>query len=126
MTAPYDFPAIEPASRSYGAGRYPITAAVGLGGGNVYFLHSSTKSGIELELGYENLTQAEAKLIRDHYRLREGGYQSFLLPSTIWAGHSSATNIAAAETRWKYARIPEETQKTAGYVDVTISLISVI
>lgn len=126
MAAPYDFPAIEPASRRYSAGTYPITVQSDLRGGGFRFLHSAIKSGIELELGYENLTQAEAKQIRDHYRLRDGGHQSFLLPGAIWAGHSSATNIASATLRWKYASVPEETQKSGGYVDLSISLISVL
>ena len=125
MAAPYDFPALTPVSRRYSAGTYPMTIESGFGGGGIRFIHSTVKSGVELELGYENLTQSEVKLIRDHYRFREGGYQSFLLPNAVWAGHSTATNIAATGTRWKYASVPEETQKSGGYVDISVSLISV-
>lgn len=120
-----DFPSLAPVARRYSAGTFPMTVEAGFGGGGIRFLHSTVKSGIELDLGYENLTQAEVKLIRDHYRGQDGGHQSFLLPNTIWAGQSSVTNIAATGTRWKYAGVPEENQKSGGYVDISVSLISV-
>jgi hypothetical protein len=125
MAAPYDFPSLAPVARRYGLGVYPVTIETGWGGGNVRFLHGTTRHGISMELSYENLTQAETKLIRDHYRLQDGGHQSFLLPSTVWAGQSDVTNIAPTGTRWKYASVPEETHKSGGYVDITVSLLSV-
>ena len=116
------FPALPPVGRSYSFGRFPLTTQSGLGGNQIKFLHSQDKSGVAMTLTYENLTQVEMASIRDHYRGRQGTFLCFLLPDEIWAGHSSVSNIVPVGTTWKYVSPPEETQKTAGYVDVTVSL----
>lgn len=107
-------------------GIFPVTTETGFGGGSIRFIHGSVSSGHTLELQYSNLTQSEAELIREHYRLRQGGYNSFLLSAEAWAGHTSATDLVPTTTRWKYAAAPEEVQKIGGYVDITVSLVSVI
>lgn len=126
MAAPYDFPSLAPVTRRYSMGIFPVTTESGFGGGSIRFLHGSTSSGHTLELGYENLTATEASLIREHYRLRDGTHQSFLLSAEAWAGHTSATDLVPTTTRWKYAGPPEETHKRGGLVDVAVSLLSVI
>ena len=120
------FPALSPASRRYSMGTFPVTTETGFGGGNIRFLHGTTSSGHTLELGFSNLTQAEAKLLRDHYRTQQGGYLSFALSAEAWAGHTSATDLVPTTTQWVYAAQPDETHKRGGLVDVTIELISVI
>jgi hypothetical protein len=118
------FPALPPVGRSYSFGRFPLTRQSGLGGNQIKFLHSQDKSGVAMTLTYENLTQTEMANIRDHYRGRQGTFLCFLLPDDIWAGHSSVSNIVPVGTTWRYVSPPEETQKTAGYVDVTVSLVT--
>ncbi|MEI8251272.1 MAG: discoidin domain-containing protein [Synechococcus sp. ELA057] len=117
------FPALSPAARSYSMGRFAMTTQAGLGGNQIKFLHSIKKTGVAMTLAYENLTQAEMASIRDHYRGQQGSFVSFLLPSAAWAGQSSVTNIVPSGTRWKYVAPPEETQKSGGLVDVTVSLL---
>lgn len=120
------FPSLRPASRRYSMGMFPVTTETGFGGGNVRFLHGSTSSGHTLELGYENLTQTEAALIRTHYRAQDGSHQAFALSTDAWAGHSSMTDLVPATTLWCYETAPEETHKSGGFVDMTVSLHSVI
>lgn len=120
------FPALRPASRRYSMGIFPVTTETGFGGGNIRFLHSNLSSGHTLELGYENLTQTEAALIRTHYRGQDGTHQPFQLSSEAWAGHTSMTDLVPSTTSWRYANAPEEAHKSGGYVDVTINLLSVI
>ena len=117
------FPTLTPAGRSYSLGRFAMTTQAGLGGSQIKFLHSTNKSGVAMTLTFENLTQAEMADIRDHYRGQQGSFVSFLLPDEVWAGQSSVTNIVPTGTQWKYAAPPEETQKSAGYVDVSVSLL---
>lgn len=121
-----NFPALRPAVRRYTMGVLPVTTETGFGGGNIRFLHGTTSSGHTLELGFSNLTQAEAKLLRDHYRGQQGGYLSFALSSDAWAGHTSATDLVPTTTKWVYAAQPDETHKSGGYVDMSVQLISVI
>lgn len=120
------FPALAPSTRRYSMGIYPVTTETGFGGGSIRFLHGSTSSGHTLELGFNNLTQTEAKLLRDHYRGQDGSHVAFNLSTEVWAGHTSMTDLVPATTLWRYAAIPQEVQKRGGYVDVTIPLISVI
>lgn len=120
------FPALRPATRRYSMGVFPVTTETGFGGGNIRFLHGATSSGHALELGFENLTQSEAGLIRTHYRGQDGSHIAFALSADAWAGHSSMTDLVPATTLWRYSGPPEETHKRGGYIDLTITLTSVI
>jgi hypothetical protein len=107
-------------------GIFPITVETGFGGGSTRFLHGTTNSGHTLNLGFENLTQSEAGLIRTHYRLQDGGHVAFALSSDAWAGHTSPTDLVPTTTLWCYDAQPQETHKSGGYIDMTITLRSVI
>jgi hypothetical protein len=121
-----NFPSLVPASRSYNFGQYPVTVETGFAGGNVRFLHGSNQFNIELGLRFNALTQANAKLIREHYRGQNAGYLSFQLPATIWSGFSSASAFVPTATLWKYAAFPEEEHLQSGPINVTVQLVSVI
>jgi hypothetical protein len=120
------FPAIIPSTRRYGFGLFPITTERGFGGGSVRFRHGTTRYGVNLELGYEYLSESEAQTLRDHYRGQDGGHRSFLLPNAIWAGHSSPANIVPLGTAWVYAEQPNETHRSGLLFDVTVQLLQVI
>lgn len=111
-----DFPALDPAVRRYNAGVFPVTVESGFGGGNVRFTHGSFKYGIGLSLGYSALTEDNAALIREHYRLQNGGHQSFLLPAIVYP---------VSGFRWKYQSQPSENHLLNGRIDVTVPLVSV-
>jgi hypothetical protein len=116
------FPVLEPATRSYDFGLFPLTEEPSVSAGIVRFRHSVTQQNYQLTLGYVNLTDAEASLIREHYQSQGGGYHSFQLPSIIWAGHTFSSNIVPYTTRWRYIETPEEEHRSAGYVNVTVTL----
>jgi hypothetical protein len=120
------FPAVRPSKRRYGFGLFPVTTETGFGGGSVRFLHGDTRHGVNLELVYETISQAEALQIRDHYRGQHGGARSFLLPNVIWAGHSDPANIVPLGTAWVYAAEPAETHRSGLLFDVTVQLLQVI
>jgi hypothetical protein len=120
------FPAIVPSRRRYGLGLFPVTTQAGFGGGSVRFLHGNRRYGIQLELGYEFLSQSEAQTLRDHYRGQDGGHRSFLLPNVIWAGHSDPANIVPLGTPWVYSEQPAETHRSGLLFDVSVRLLQVI
>jgi len=105
---------------------FPVTTETGLGGGSVRFLHGPNRYGIQLELGYEYLSQAEAQRLRNHYRGQDGGARSFRLPTAIWAGHSSPANITPTSTAWVYSEQPNETHRHGLLFDVSVRLLQVI
>ena len=120
------FPAITPSRRRYGFGLFPLSSETSLGGGSVRFLHGASRYGIQLELGYEYLSQAEAQTLRNHYRGQDGGTRSFLLPNVIWAGHSNPANIVPLGTPWVYGEQPNETHRHGLLFDVSVRLLQVI
>lgn len=120
------FPSLEPTSRSYDLGSYPVSTQPGWAGGVVRFRHGTNPAGHRLQLGFDALTAAEAKLIRDHYRTQLGGMLSFSLSTTAWAGHASMTDIVSGSTRWRYASPPEETHRSGSLIDVAVELEAMI
>jgi hypothetical protein len=116
------FPELEPATRSYDFGLFPLTEQPSLSAGIVRFRHSVTPQNYQLTLGYTALTDAEAALIRKHYQGQGGGYRSFQLPPIIWRGHTFSGNIVPTNTRWRYIDAPEEEHRSAGYVNVIVTL----
>jgi hypothetical protein len=116
------FPELEPATRAYDFGLFPLTEQPSLSAGIVRFRHSVTPQNYQLTLGYSALTDAEAALIREHYQGQGGGYRSFQLPPIVWRGHSFSGNVVGTNTRWRYMDAPEEEHRSAGYVNVTVAL----
>jgi hypothetical protein len=120
------FPAIVPSTRRYGFGLFPITTERGFGGGSVRFCHGTTRYGIQLELGYEYLSEAEAQALRDHYRGQDGGTRSYMLPNAIWNGHSNPANIVPLGTTWVYAAQTEEEHLSGLLFNGSVQLLQVI
>jgi hypothetical protein len=116
------FPELEPATRSYDFGLFPLTEEPSVSAGIVRFRHSVTPQNYQLTLGYAALTDAEASLIREHFQFQGGGYRSFQLPPIIWKGHTFTGNIVPYTTLWRYIEVPEEEHRSAGYVNVTVTL----
>ena len=116
------FPSLEPATRAYDFGLFPLTEEPSISAGIVRFRHSVTPQNYQLTLGYTALTDAEANLIRQHFQGQGGGYRSFQLPPIIWKGHTFTGNIVPTNTRWRYIAAPEEEHFSAGYVNVTVAL----
>jgi len=118
------FPAIEPASRSYDLGAFPLTEQASISAGTVRFRHGTTATNFTLQLEYVYLSDALATVLRNHFQEQSGTYRSFQLPSIIWKGHTFSGNVFPTTTRWRYADTPEETHLSGGLVNVTLSLVS--
>lgn len=118
------FPSLVPSSRSYSFPEYPVTVEPAFAGGHIRFLHSSTPNGITMKLSFAALTQANAKLIRDHYRGQNGTFASFTLPAEIWTGYTSAGAITATTTSWRYLTAPTENHAAIGRITVDVELVS--
>jgi hypothetical protein len=116
------FPSLEPATRSYDFGQFPLSEEPSISAGTVRFRHSTTPQNYRLTLGYNALTDAKASLIREHFQNQGGGYRSFLLPTIIWTGHTFTGNVMPYNTQWRYIAAPEEEHFSIGYVNVTVTL----
>ena len=116
------FPALEPATRGYDFGLFPLTEEPSISAGIVRFRHGNRPENYQLTIGYTALTDAEASQIREHFQFQGGGYRSFQLPPIIWKGHTFSGNIVPYTTRWRYTAAPEEEHFSTGYVNVTVAL----
>lgn len=115
------FPDLEPETRSYSHGVYPIATQGIFAADPVLFLHAPKPFGYRLRLAYNYLTAAEAKLIRDHWRTQSGSTESFLLSEPVMRGHGSMGIVSEAK-RWRYSGPPVEQQLTGGLINITLEL----
>lgn len=118
------FPALEPATRSYRLGVYPITTQAAWAADAVRFRHGRRSHSLQLTLGYSLLTAAEATLIRSHWRTQAGGIDPFLLSIEAMLGHGSS-DIVPAGTLWRYTSPPQESHRSGGLIDLTVELQTV-
>ena len=117
------FPAIEPISRRYGLGAHPMASAGFSSLDEVRFLQGATLTGVPMALEFRAISTSEATQIRDHY-LGQREHRSFDLPAALWRTHSSQFNVVPAASVWRYAGQPQESPRSGGLVDVTVSLVS--
>lgn len=118
------FPALEPATRSYSQGRYPVSLQPLFAADPVRFSHGPRPFGYVLTLGYQYLTAAEAKLIRDHWRTQAGGFEPFMLSPEAMAGHGLYALVPSVK-RWRYLAPPQEQHLTGSLVNLTVELETV-
>tara|TARA_R100001163_G_scaffold65166_1_gene61411 strand:- start:1214 stop:1591 length:378 start_codon:yes stop_codon:yes gene_type:complete len=120
------FPTLTPNSRSFSLGDFPGARHEGVSGVGVSFLYSSTDL-IEqvLSLSYLSLTEAQHKLILDHYTGQEGGLIPFDLPSAVWSGYSTVP-VSSSDYQWRYAEALEiQPGGATGRFNVSVELIAV-
>lgn len=113
------FPPLEPVARRYNLGAHPVTVQA-YPAAEVRFLHGTTATGTTMELVYQDLNQTEAALIRDHYRGQQGSLVPFVLSAAALNGNDGS--MFASTGQWRYVSAPEEIQRDAGLVDVTVQL----
>jgi hypothetical protein len=122
------FPSIVPTSRQFDAGDWPIKTYTSQSGAELRILYGSKRTGMKLELSYDNITDTQAEQFLTHYDSTFGTYQTFTLPSQVrsgWSGTASAID-AATGNNWRHAEQPQVTAVRPGLSSVRISLIGVL
>lgn len=118
------FPDIAPNSRTYNFGQFPIyMESVGTGS-PMRFKQWGDAQNFELTLGFVGLSDEQANLIREHFQRQGGSYRSFLLPPSIWSGHTFTGDIVPLTMLWRYADAPTEEHTTPGNVNIKIDFVS--
>lgn len=120
------FPAIKPTTRAFKLGSFPVKTYRSLSGATVKRAFGNRAYGFELQLGFENITDATTEQLLAHYNGSSGGFERFTLPADLFAGMTDSLRgyiQAPANIRWEYAGAPEVESVFTGRSRVSITLI---
>jgi hypothetical protein len=128
------FPTLEPTSRTFDVGNYPIKTYQAQNGAEVRILYGNNRTKMKLSLSYANISDSNAELFIDHYDEVKGTYGTFDAASlnqndkakTGWKGNSDALGAGAAGARYRYEGPPQVSQVRPGISTVTVNLIGVL
>jgi hypothetical protein len=121
------FPALRPTSRDFKPGDYPVKTYSAQSGAEVRILYGDTRTRMELSLGYDNATDAQAKQFLDHYDEVKGSFSTFEVDPSARAGWGSTAEAidTAGVNRWRYADSPQVTAVRPGRSSIRVNLVGV-
>jgi hypothetical protein len=120
------FPRIKPTTRAFKLGSFPVKVYRALSGATVKRAFGNRATGYELQLGFDNITDATTEQLLDHYNSTSGGFDRFTLPADLFAGMTTGLRgyiQAPASIRWEYAGPPEVESVYTGRSRVSITLL---
>lgn len=118
------FPSLVPTSRSFEPGDWPIKRFESQSGVEVRILYGSQRIGAKLELGYDNITDAEAQQFLTDYDSQIGTLRTFTVPSAVTRG-TSVSMTAPPQTKWRYDAQPSVSSVRPGVSSVRVTLVAV-
>ncbi len=122
------FPSLQPTSREFSPGDWPVKRFNAQSGAEVRILFGTQRTNAKLSLGYENISDSNAQLFLDDYVAQYGTLRTFTLPSaarTGWTGSSSSID-APTGAAWRYEGEPQVRSVRPGRSSVTVNLVAVI
>lgn len=124
------FPTLTPTSRSFDAGDWPVKTFRSQNGAEVRILYGSNRTGMSLELNYENIPDTSAELFLTHYNETQGTYGTFTIPTSGtkngWNGTANALDVTGTGNSWRYAQAPTVQNVKPGVSSVSVKLIGVL
>lgn len=99
------FPSLTPSGRTFTPGDYPHTPFQAYNGLQARVRHSNVMLSSQLRLTFTALTESDMLSILSHYNGQYGTFNSFALPSDIWAGAVQA-DYELTSYRWHYIEPP--------------------
>ena len=122
------FPTLQPTSRDFSPGDWPIKRFNSQSGAEVRILYGSQRTNTKIDLGYDNISDANAQLFLDDYAAQIGTLRTFDLPDAVrtgWTG-AAASIDAPAGAKWRYESEPSVKAVRPGRSSVTVNLVAVI
>jgi hypothetical protein len=120
------FPGIKPTTRAFKLGSFPVKTYRALSGATVKRAFGNRASGYELQLGFENISDATTAQLLAHYNGSSGGFDRFTLPADLFAGMNDTLRgyiQSPTSIRWEYAGPPEVESVYTGRSRVSITLV---
>ena len=122
------YPSLQPTGRRFDAGDYPYKTFQSQSGKEVRILYGDKRTGMTLDLSYDNIADTDADDFITHYDEVKGGFVSFTLPAAFragWSGDAAAID-AATGNQWRYSQPPTITSVRPGISSVTVKLVGVL
>jgi hypothetical protein len=117
------FPGIKPTERRFRLGQYPVKVYRAASGATIKRSFGNRAFGYELQVSFENITDAVVVQIIDHYNNTQGGFERFTLPIELFAG-MTATLVdkiqSPALIQWEYTGPPDVRSVIGGVSTVSI------
>lgn len=119
------FPTLIPATRAFTPGEYPHTPFTPYNGLQNRVRHSNVMLSSSVRLSFIALTEADMLSILSHYQGQAGGFESFLLPSSIWSGVTTISDYELTDYRWRYTEAPTVDDAYCSLYNVELALETV-
>ena len=122
------FPTHKPSGRSFDAGDYSYKTFKSQSGKEVRILYGDKRTGMKLQLQYQNIDDTASDDFIAHYDDVKGRFQTFTLPTEFRSGFegTATSNDAATGNKWRYDSATQLTQVRPGISTVTVNLIGVL
>ena len=121
-----NFPSITPSGRSFKPGVYPQKTYRSMAGVVIKRTYGNSPYGAQLQLDFDNITDASVVTIIDHYRSQTAANRRFNLSTAVTAGMSTAlasrANASLDGLRWEYADAPDVQSVRPGINKVRVTL----
>jgi len=131
MTSAQSFPGIKPSSRSYSPGTYPSTDFESLDGTKTHLRYGNKRVNATLQLGFSNISDADAALILDNYVQVNGDWNyvtfnrgfatSGIEPSDL---RNYMRETGGSGLKWRYSGPPSVTSTFKGLSNVSCSFVA--
>lgn len=121
------FPALRPTSRDFNPGDFAVKTYNAQSGAEVRILYGDTRTKMEMTLGYDNISDAQAEQFLTHYNETKGTFSTFTISNTTkagWSGNASAIDTGSIN-RFRYADPPQVTAVRPGRSSVRVNLVGV-
>lgn len=120
-----NFPSITPSTRLYTQGNFPSAIQSSSTGVTTGFRQGNRRINQTLQLSFNNLTEAQVTLIRNHFDGQNGSFNIFYLSAEVWAGYTTPPVPLVSDFAWLYANAPTISDGIVSKWNVEIELVSV-
>ena len=120
-----NFPSITPSTRLYTQGNFPSAIQSSSTGVTTGFRRGNRRINQTLQLSFNNLTEAQVTLIRNHFDGQNGSFNIFYLSAEVWAGYTTPPVPLVSDFAWLYANAPTISDGIVSKWNVEIELVSV-
>jgi hypothetical protein len=119
------FPTLTPSTRAFTPGEYPHTPFTTYSGWQNRVRHSNVMLSSSIRLSFIALAEADMLSILSHYQGQVGGFESFLLPASIWSGVTTISDYELTDYRWRYTEAPTVDDAYCNLYNVELTLETV-